>query len=73
MDCYEHTVTVNGEEVSFGYSEKDRQIGLFGGSFIVTYPKYISLDDAKKDIAENYEKYKADNQEFFYRANGFYD
>ena len=73
MDYYEHSVIVNGNEVRFGFSPEDNQIGLFGGSFMVKFPKPMTLAEVEADIIENYDKYKAEDMEFFYRANGFYD
>ena len=72
IDPYAYSVDVDGQELNFGFNG-DNEIALWGGSYFVTYPDHMSLDEVKQDIIDNYLQYKNDDLEAHYRAWGYYD
>lgn len=62
IDPCQYTVKINGEDIPFGFD--GTTIALFGGSYFITMPQAITLDDARQDIEKNYALYHEENMLF---------
>ena len=72
IDPYEFTVDIGTDVVEFGF-DYDRELVLFGGSYSVTFPQKMTMDEILEDIKKNYADYKQDDLMATYRAWGYYD
>lgn len=41
MDAYKYTITIDGNEVYFGF-DGNRELALWGGSYCITYPHILA-------------------------------
>ena len=72
IDPAGHRMTVNGEEIHFGFDRKSRVI-LFGGTMEIEFPEKVRIKEVKEYIKENFIQIKQEQQTAFYKAWGFYD
>ena len=70
----------NGEDIEIRIKQDDGfdqvvTVVLFNGSMSFTYKldSTILLNDIIQQIEDDYNKLKAEDLQFFYQANGFYD
>jgi len=59
MDAYKYTITIDGNEVYFGF-DGNRELALWGGSYCITYPHKMTLKAVKDDLKANYQEYRSD-------------
>ena len=68
-----YTLT-NGEDIEIRMDDGEITIVLFNGSTTLSYTdNIISLNDIITEVERDYNKYKVEDQSFFYQCNGFYD